>query len=138
MATLLAGAASANAQKVNEANVPAGVLGAFKTECPKITSAKWEKEDGNYEAHYKSGNAEMTCVIDPSGKYLQSETAINASSLPDAVTSYLNKNLPGKKITEAAKITGADGKVTYEAEADNVDYTFDSDGKLLKKEADND
>lgn len=138
IAVLVAGVSCANAQKVDEANVPAAVMTTFKSKCPKVASAKWEKEDGNFEAHYKSGNSEMTCVIDPSGKYVQSEVAIDAASLPKPATEYLSKNMPGKKITEVAKITSADGKVTYEAEVDNVDYTFDSTGNLIKKEADND
>ena len=44
------------------------------------------------------------------------------------------KNLPGKKVKESAKITDAAGKVSFEAEIDNIDYIFDSNGSLIKKE----
>ncbi len=126
------------AQKVNDADVPQAVKTTFKSKCPQAASAKWEKEDGNYEAHYSMGKMEMTCVINPAGVYVQSETAINASELPKPAADYLQKKMPGQKVTEAAKITDAAGKVTYEAEVKNTDYTFYGKCNFLKQEADND
>lgn len=127
-----------SAQKVKESEVPAAVKAEFSTLNPTIKAVKWEKEDGNFEGHYKKGNDKMTCVIDPSGKYVQTEVDINAIGLPKAANDYLQKNMPGKKVSEAAKITSADGTVTYEAEVKDVDYTFDANGNFIKKEADND
>lgn len=135
---LFAGAGCVSAQKVNESDVPAAVKTTFKSKCPGVTGVKWEKEDGNYEGHYSSSKTEMTCVIDPNGKFVQSEVAINASGLPKGATDYLAKNLSGKKVSEAAKITEASGKVTYEAEVDDNDYIFDEGGNFLKKEVDSD
>jgi len=135
---LFIGIGFVNAQKVKLSDVPASVQAKFKSLHPAISWPKWEKEDGNFEAHYKEVAKKMTCVIDPSGKYVQTELAINASGLPKVVTTYLAKNMPGKKVSEAAKITGADGKITYEAEVKDVDYTFDAQGNFIKKEVDND
>jgi hypothetical protein len=42
--------------------------------------------------------------------------------------------MPGKKIKEASHITDAKGVISYEAEIDGVDYIFDADGKMLRKE----
>ena len=138
IASLLAAFGFANAQKVNDADVPATVKATFKSTSPKATNVKWEKEDGNYEGHYKSGSVKMTTVIDPSGKLVQTEEAISSSALPKAASDYLAKNLAGKKITEAAKIKYPSGKISYEAEVSETDYVFDENGSFLKKEADND
>lgn len=135
---IFAAIAFAQAQKVSETDVPQVVKSAFKTQCPAIASANWEKEDGNFEAHYVNGKNRMTCVISPSGTYVQSETEISGSGLPKAAFDYLAKKLPRKKITEVAKITDAKGNITFEAEVNDVDYTFDSGGKFLKQDADND
>ena len=128
----------ANAQKVTDAELPAAVKAMFKSTSPTATGVKWEKEDGNYEGHYKSGGTEMTTVIDPSGKLVQTEVAISGSALPKAAINYLAKNQPGKKIVEAAKIKDASGKISYEAEVDKKDYTFDEKGNFVKTEEDND
>lgn len=138
IAALLAGASYANGQKVNESNVPAAVKSTFKSKCPNVTSVKWEKEDGNYEGHYDVSKTEMTTVIDPSGKFVQTEEGIAIAALPKGASDYMAKNFPGKKLKDVTKITAADGKIMYEAEVDEVDYVFDKDGNFLKKEADND
>src|SRR5579859_6023300 len=138
IAALLTAFGFANAQKVNDADLPAAVKATFKSKCPNVTSVKWEKEDGNYEAHYDMNKVEMTCVINPSGKFVQTEEGIPTSALPKGASDYMAKNFPGKKLKDVTKITGADGTVTYEAEVDEVDYVFDKDGNFLKKEADND
>jgi len=65
---------------------------------------------------------------------MESEVEIKESELPKGVADYIAKNLTGKKVKEAAKITDAAGKVSYEVEIDNVDYIFDSNGSLIKKE----
>lgn len=52
-------------------------------------------------------------------------------------TDYITKNLAGKKINEAVKITDAKGKITYEAEVGKVDYLFYENEKFISKEEDN-
>lgn len=140
------GFGSAYAQKVKEAEVPSEVKDAFKKAYPKGEVEKWEKEDGNYEAEFeieripmdKSGKKEeieMSAVYTPKGELIQTETEIKISELPKAISEYIEKNV-AKKIKEASKITDAKGVVNYEAEAGEVDYIFDADGKFLKKEQD--
>ena len=46
------------AQKLDASKVPAGVKAAFTKQYPGVT-AKWEKEDGKYEASFKQGG--MIC-----------------------------------------------------------------------------
>jgi hypothetical protein len=47
--------------------------------------------------------------------------------------SYIKTNYKDKKIRESAKITNSTGVVTYEAEVDDKDVIFDSNGKFLKE-----
>lgn len=138
IAVVFSVAAYSSAQSVSMQEVPSVVKTKFQSLNPSIVLVKWEKEDGNFEAHYKKDAKEMTCVISPSGKYVQTETAIRSSQLPVTVVEYLSKNMPGKKITDAAEIKDASGTITYEAEVSGFDYTFDSKGNFIKKETDND
>lgn len=127
-----------NAQKVAEADVPAAVKTEFKPLYADVKEVKWEKEKGNYEANFSQNKTEMSVTIDATGKLLETETTIASSGLPKAAADYMAKNLPGKKIKEASMIKDATGKITYEAEVDEVDYTFDAQGNFLSKEKDND
>jgi len=42
--------------------VPDAVENNFKKDFPKAADAKWEKEDGNYEANFKVDNVGMSAV----------------------------------------------------------------------------
>ncbi len=135
---LALGVISVQAQNLDESKVPADAKTAFKKSYPSITTVKWEKEDGNFEAHFKDGAAVETAVYDATGKFLSLEKVIASTGLPKAATDYLAKNVSGKRIQEAAEIKSADGTITYEAEVNEVDYIFDAKGNYLKQEADED
>ena len=127
-----------SAQKVKDSDVPAAVKTAFTAMYPDANHIKWSIEDKKYEAEYKLSGIESSALFESSGVYVQTETEIPVSSLPDAAKEYLSKNLPGKKIKEAAKITDAGGIITYEAEIGGTDYLFDSAGNFLSKATDTD
>lgn len=127
------GVRSANAQKIKEADVPASVKATFAKQYPEIKSAKWEKENANYEAEFDLQKVETSVLMDASGSILETEAEIKVSELPKEASDYLTKNLPGKKIKEASKIVDSKGVVTYEAEIDKSDYIFDAAGKFIKK-----
>lgn len=124
---------TACAQKVKEADVPVAVKATFLKLYPNVKGAEWEKEGTDFEAGFDLNKVETSVVIDPSGNLKETEMEISASSLPKSVTDYIAKNLAGKKVKEAAKITDAKGNVNYEAEVDEADYLFDSNGNFLKK-----
>jgi hypothetical protein len=123
----------ANAQG---SKVPAAVTTKFKTDYPNVNKVKWDTEGSNYEAEFKVNNVETSVLYDATGKVVETETEINVNDLPAAVTAYMNKNVAGKKISEASKIIDAAGKVTYEAEAGGTDYIFDEAGNFIKTEKD--
>ncbi len=123
-------------QNLKESEVPSAVKTKFTAMYPNVSSAKWEMENGNYEAEFKENNTETSVIFESNGTYVQTEVEIPVSSLPVGVNDYVTKNLAAKKITEAAKITSASGTISYEAEIGNKDYLFDSNGSFLKMDSD--
>jgi len=128
------GLSYANAQQLKEADVPTPVKDALKKQYPTAKVEKWEKEGSNFEAEFHVNKIETCAVYDSNGKFIESEIEIKESELPKGVADYISKNLSGKKVKESAKITDSAGKVSFEAEIDNIDYIFDSNGSLIKKE----
>ena len=122
---------SATAQKLDASKVPEGVKMSFTKQYPGIAT-KWEKEDGKYEANFKKDGNTMSALFEQNGTMTESEIDIKVSALPAPVLAYVKSNYKGKTIKEGAKITKADGIVTYEAEVDGKDLIFDSNGKFLK------
>lgn len=119
------------AQKLDKAKVPQPVKDAFKKAHPH-SSATWEWEDANYEANFKEGGKTMSCVINPKGTVLETETSIAASGLPANAKAYMDQHYKGKKWKEVAKIVKANGDVNYEVNV-GTDVLFDANGKHLEK-----
>jgi hypothetical protein len=146
---LMIGMPCLKAQSLKESQVPSEVKEAFRKQFPNVTDVEWEKEGEDYEVEYEvkrvnmdngkavKGTVEKSILFNAGGAILQTEEEIPVSGLPKAVSEYVAKNLHSKKIKEAAKITGADGTVSYEAEVAKVDYLFDANGNFLKKEVEN-
>lgn len=118
---------SANAQKVSAEKMPAPVKATFAKLHPN-TKVMWEMEGKNYEAGFKVKGVETSEVYAASGTLMETEVEIKVSELPAAVMAKLK----GMKITEAAKITKANGSVTYEAEVKGKDLVFDANGNPVK------
>lgn len=127
---------SCYSQQLKESEVPTPVKAKFTSLYPGATNVKWEKEEGKYEAGFKSAGKELSVVLDANALLVATENEIAVSGLPQAVKDYVSKNLNGNNITEASKITGATGIITYEAEVGNKDYIFDANGNFIKTETD--
>lgn len=127
---------SANAQKMSKA--PLAVETSFTKLHPNAHVDKWEQEGNNWEAEFKENGVETSVEFGPNGQLIATEVEIKVTDLPKAIDTYCTTNMPGKKIKEASKITSASGTVTYEAEVDESDYLFDSNGSFLKKEVEKD
>ena len=130
---LILGMCTVFAQKIKESEVPTAVKAKLTALYPNAKNPSWEKEKANYEAEFMNGKEEISVLLDASGNLIESETEISVSALPKAVTEYCAKNLAGKKIKEASKITEASGKVKYEAEIEKSDYMFDEAGNFIEK-----
>ena len=127
---------SLTAQNLKESDVPSPVKTKFHSLYPAVKSVEWEKEKKNFEATFKENSMETSVLIDASGKLKETEVQIPVTDLPQACNDYLAKNIPGKKTKDAYKITKAKGRITYEAETEEGDYIFDSNGNFLNKEGD--
>lgn len=111
--------------------IPTTVTSAFNQQFKNATP-EWKKEDSGYEATFKQDGKEVSVVFSEGGMITETETEIEVSALPAGVTDYLAKNHAGEKPEETAKITNADGIVTYEAEVGGKDLIFDENGNFLK------
>jgi hypothetical protein len=118
-------------------NVPAVVKKANMEKYPesKMHHITWEKEDGNYEANWggKDGEAN-SAMFSPSGNFIEIVKAISISGLPKSTLEYVKAHYKGEKITEAGKVTDANGKLSYEVEVHKKDVIFDENGNFVKEE----
>ena len=95
------------------------------------------KRRSRFEAEFDLNKVESSAVFGADGTFKELEQEIKTSALPKAVTDYCTKNYVGYKLSEAAKITDAAGKVMYEAEMEKdkmqFDALFDANGNFVKK-----
>ena len=126
---------AASAQRVKRSDVPSAVSASLLKKYPKASRVTWEKEHGNYEANWggKSGE-DMSVQFTPDGQFVEEVHAISVSSLPPGVAAYAKAHYKGAKITEAGKVTDAQGKTSYEAEIKSKDMIFDENGNFVKTE----
>jgi hypothetical protein len=122
---------TACAQKIDASKVPATVKAAFAKQFPGSV-AKWEKEDGKFEAGFKKDGNTMSALFETNGTMTETEMDIRVADLPATVLAYVKEHYKGKSIKEGAKITKANGTVNYEAEVDGKDVIFDVNGKFIE------
>ena len=123
----------ANAQRIKLADVPAAVKAALLQKYPSASGVTWEKEKGNYEANWGGASKEDNSVLfTPSGLFVEQVLAIPVAQLPATISAYVHKTFPGAKITEAGKVTDAEGHTKYEAEVKGKDLLFDEKGNFIK------
>lgn len=120
-------------QKRSAEKVPAAVKKSFENAFAGVTAVKWEMEDKNYEAHFKSKGHSMSAVIDATGTLLETETDIPVSALPSAVTAYISQHYKWATIKEAAEIKKTNGDIIYEAEVNHKDILFNNKGAFIKE-----
>lgn len=116
--------------------VPEAVKKAFAQKYSSASHVTWETEKGNYEANWggKSGE-DNSALYTPSGRFIEIAKAIEVSQLPASALSYLKSHYKSS-VNEAALITDANGKVTYEAEVAHKDVVFSQQGNYIKTEKD--
>ncbi|HMH24730.1 MAG TPA: PepSY-like domain-containing protein [Puia sp.] len=123
------------AQRLKDANVPVAVRSSLAKKYPSATGVTWEKEKGNFEANWGGKSGEDNSVMfTPGGAFVEKVVAIPVSSLPSGVAAYVHAHYPASKITEAGKVTDAEGKTRYEAEVKGKDLLFDEKGNFIGKD----
>lgn len=135
LAGVLLFAFSAGAQKLKKADVPAAAQHALIRDYPTAAHVVWEKEKGNYEANWGGrSNEDSSVIFTRAGQLVEMAVAIQVRDLPAGVAAYVKKNYPGVRITEAARVRDATGKIGFEAEVKGKDLVFDESGAFIKKE----
>ncbi len=130
---------SAQAQeKSKKIEVPAVVKSAFEVKYPKAEKVSWGLEkQGEYEAEFVLNGIESSANFDSKGQFMEFETEIKESDLPQVIKSTLAKDYAGYKIGDVSKSTNVKGVVNYEMDAlkgkDKFEISFDASGKLLNK-----
>ena len=123
--------------KEKEVEIPAIVKENFAKKYPTAKVESWEKEDVGYEASFVLNKVESSAVFDNNGTFLEVEQEIKTAELPKTISDYCTKEYTGYKLSEAAKITDANGKLMFEAEMGNgkehFDVLFDDKGNFVKK-----
>ncbi|KIC90284.1 hypothetical protein HY58_09925 [Flavihumibacter sp. ZG627] len=115
-----------------EQGIPWVVKQAFNKQYPTAT-ARWEKEDGKYEANFNYLNHKMSVSFEENGNLIESEVEIKNAELPSSALKYIDDHFKGATIKESAKITKVNGEINYEAEVKGKDLIFDASGKFLKE-----
>ncbi len=138
----------AKAQKLKDSEVPASVKQTFAKNFPKAKEVKWSKEGtSEFEAEFVRGTSdsfgenaevEQSANFDKTGKWLETETEIKKSELPQAVQAAIAKEFAGFTVDEPEKVESPGNVLLYEMELkkDKVKYEvqFSADGKVVKKE----
>lgn len=120
-------------QVIRETEVPAAVKSAFAHKFLNVATVKWEKEHSNeFEAGFTNAGVEMTANFSADGKWLETETEIKFSQLPQAVSASFSKNHKNSSKAEAAKIELASGKIIYEIELKGSDEKGSKGSKEVK------
>ena len=115
--------------------VPPVVKSALAKKYADAKNIMWEKEDGNYEANWGGKSGEDNSVqFTPAGRFVEMVKSMPVNTLPAPVAAYVKAHYKGAKITEAGKVTNAQGKIFYEAEVKGKDIIFDEKGNFIKAE----
>lgn len=126
------------AQKSKE-DAPAAAKSAFAAKYPDARKVIWSVEKpGEFEVEFTLNKVESSALFDAAGKFLEAETEIRESDLPQDVRTTIAKDFVGFKLDEIEKATDEKGITTYEMEAvkgkEKFEISFDTNGRLLSKE----
>lgn len=129
----------ANAQKLKESEVPEAVKKTFTQKFSGAKEVKWSKESPTeFEAEFDLGGHEESASFDNTGKWMETETEIKTSELPQAVQTTIAKEFAGYKIEEAEKAESPSQGSFYEVELKNGKVKYEvqlsAEGKVIKKE----
>ena len=117
-----------------DVTAPESVKKSFDSLYPDMENVKWNMRNGNYEAAFDAGANSLIVRMDSEGKLVETEVETPLSVLPNNIAMYVIRFYPGIKLSKAATITKADGKMMYKAEVGEVDLFFDTKGEFMHSE----
>jgi hypothetical protein len=121
--------------------VPDAVKHAFQAKFPAVQPAEWKiKPDGVYEAEFIRNGAEITVMFDATGKWLETESAIDPAKVPSAVSDAAAKQFNGYKVIETQSVERWDEPgLSYELHLENAreiaKVRFSDQGAILNRSA---
>lgn len=119
---------------------PAAVQAAFDAKFPTVQKAKWDLEEGEWEAEFKMNGKEMSANFKADGTWLETETEINTADLPQAIKNLLASQFANYKIDEATAVEIPGQPLTYEVELEKgkttIEVLFSADGTMLGQKSD--
>lgn len=131
-------ATASYSQKIEESKVPTAVKAAFKNKFPQAVKASWEMEKKDYEVNFSLDNRQLSANFSPVGKWLETETAVELSKLPKAVSGALAEQFAGYTVKEADLVEAPGKAAVYEVDVvkgkESLELQFSEKGELLKKE----
>lgn len=131
MLVMVASLTFTNCSERNKA--PQAVQTVMKNMYPGISKINWSNEKGDtWEAEFKNNGIKTSVTFRANGSVKEVEEEISFANFPKTALDYIEQNFPDEKIKEIAKITNANGMITYEAEIKGTDYIFDAHGNPLK------
>lgn len=90
---------------------------AFEKKFPNANKIKWGKEGKTeWEAEFKMNEISCSANFAIDGSWLETETEIKVSELPEVVSKAILSKYPTAKITSADKIESAKKPTVYEAD----------------------
>lgn len=132
---------SKDSDELKSSDIPKAVEENFNNEYPNSQNAEWEKEGDYYEVEFETGGVEKTVVYDKNGSVISTEIEIAISKLPATITNYINKNHSDYTIEEAEREENKEGifyEVELEKEDDEIELIFNSEGKFINAEQEDD
>jgi ribosomal protein S26 len=109
------------AQSLTSEQVPPAVIRGLHEKFPNIRSATWKlKSDGNYEAEFTRNRREIAAKFDPTGKWIETESAIPRAQLTAAVAATIARRFKGYQIVETQTVVRSDqARLIYEVHVAN-------------------
>jgi hypothetical protein len=119
--------------------VPQLVRQALETRFPSAATDEWKLKTGKiYEAEFTMNGKEITVMFDSAGKWLETESAIDPSEVPHAVSDAVTTRFPGYKVVETQSVQRVDRQpLDYELHLDNgqliAKVQFSREGTVLSQ-----
>jgi uncharacterized membrane protein YkoI len=132
-------ALGAEAQDLQQSEVPSVVLNAFQQKFANAANVEWEAKGELYKAEFKVGSRGHDAWIDKSGKITKHKEDFPKKELPQSIQEQISTEFKSYKLDDADKIE-MDGKIFYEVEldgsADDRKVLFTADGKVQENVVD--